>query len=539
MADGWDNFAKVPDNTWDKYAPAQSEGKSSLGRWAGLTARNLIQGAAAVPSMVMNAEGGLYNAGANLVQGYHAPDEANGPFRFRSAQQNTDAMLTKAGLPQPETGGERLGSDIAQGIAGVGGSLGIARGLQALQKPVAQAVGRTLAANPGKQLIGGGTGAGAAGAAREAGAPVPVQMAAGLAGGAAPFAGALAPALVRGGALAPAEQRVAQAGYTIPPATTDDPSTFSRLLGGWSGKIKSQQGASVKNQALTNQIAASELNLPRDTELTPDVFKSVRRNAAVSYGDVSRANPVTAMDEPFIDSLLKIESRNSQVADYFPELSDNKEVTGLVNSLSKHTEVPTPVLMDTIRTLREDATKNLQAIGAADKANLGFAQRSAANALEELIDRNLTKSGNTEAIAKFRAARQLIAKSHDIESATNPSTGEVGAARFGALMKRGKPLSGGLATIADAANTIPKATQMPSRFGGMEPLSVLDILGSAGSVAAGHPELGLTLLGRPLARTLTLSKAYQKAMANRAPMGAAGLLPSQLNIQSNIYGNNQ
>lgn len=201
-------------------AQHQPSAGSQAGRVAGLTARNLIQGVTALPSLVANVPGAIYNAGANLVQGYHEPSrDPNAPFRFSSMGSNISDLLTQAGLPNPETTGERLGSDVAQGIAGAGGVLGLANRAGSAATPVVRSIAEKLAANPGKQLIGGGLGGGAAGAAREAGLPLPLQIGAGFAGGLVPFAAP--PLAAMGGRIANRAVSAATAGETqlLNPAT--------------------------------------------------------------------------------------------------------------------------------------------------------------------------------------------------------------------------------------------------------------------------------------------------------------------------------
>lgn len=195
MADTWDQFKEAPISSWDQFKFADQSpptgmpaSKPSLGRFAGLEARNVIQGAAAIPEVGMNAIGGGYNALANLFQGYHAPSrDANAPFRFSSAGQNISDILTNLGLPQPETIGEKLGGDVVQGMTGAGSGIAIGKALQRAASPVVQGIGRILAAQPVKQVLGGGGAGLGAGGAAAAHLPAPVQIAAGLAGGAAPF----------------------------------------------------------------------------------------------------------------------------------------------------------------------------------------------------------------------------------------------------------------------------------------------------------------------------------------------------------------
>ena len=122
---------------------------------------------------------------------------------------------------------------------------------------------------------------------------------------------------------------------------------------------------------------------------------------------------------------------------------------------------------------------------------------------------------------RFRTARQTMAKSYDVESVTNVSTGDVNARGLGRLLQQGKPLTGNLKLIADSANSFSRAFQDPAKFGGVESWSVLDA--GAGSIAAltglleGHPLAGLAgaaaaVGGRPLIRRGVLSRRFQNRM---------------------------
>jgi hypothetical protein len=74
MADGWDQFAEAPKG-WDSFAEAKasepakaSPPKFTPGRAAGLTARNVVEGLAAIPGHADGHPASIYNAGADLVQ---------------------------------------------------------------------------------------------------------------------------------------------------------------------------------------------------------------------------------------------------------------------------------------------------------------------------------------------------------------------------------------------------------------------------------------------------------------------------------------
>src|SRR6202012_1710711 len=103
---------------------------------------------------------------------------------------------------------------------------------------------------------------------------------------------------------------------------------------------------------------------------------------------------------------------------------------------------------------------------------------------------------------------------HDVEAATNTATGNVNARKVAALASRGRPLSGELRTIADAAAAFPKAMQSETAFGEAEPIIVLDV-GAAAAALPHKPSLLAAVLGRPLARGAVLSKPMQNLLLSR------------------------
>ena len=134
---------------------------SELGRQLGLTARYAVEGVTAIPNMIGDALG------------------------LRSSEAVSGA-LTSAGLPSPEGATERVVGDVTRAMAGAGGIQALGQGLAGAAGPVAQGVGETLAAAPGMQAVSAATGSGASGIVREEGGGTGAQIAAGIAGAAAP-----------------------------------------------------------------------------------------------------------------------------------------------------------------------------------------------------------------------------------------------------------------------------------------------------------------------------------------------------------------
>ncbi len=321
-----------------------------------------------------------------------------------------------------------------------------------------------------------------------------------------------------------------QAGYVLPPAAIrDKPGMVASVLAGWSGKIKTQQAASERNQAVTNGLAAKALGLHPDTVLSDKVFNKVRDDAGAAYRDVINSTPVITADHQYAAALAGLGGSNSQAAKFFPKITNNPGIKELVGELQGVRQFPTAAGVELVKELRFSANSNLKAIGDPSKHALGLVQRQAADAVDELIERNATVAGKPDVVAAYRQARQTIAKSFDVQGSTNAATGDVNARGLARLAAKGRPLTGELDTIANAASAFPKALQAPAGFGHHENFSALDFFGGAAAAVAGHPGVLGTIAGRPLARKALLSGRVQDAISKPrvgttppSALGAAG-----------------
>lgn len=154
----------------------------AIPRQVGLAARYAVEGVGALPAMAGNVVGGLYNAGADAIQG-----DGQG-FRFPDQNAALSGALTSAGLPEPQGADERVVGDISRLMAGAGS---VAGGASALAKGAVagKELLTTLAANPGSQMASAAGAGAAGGSVREAGGGPWEQFAASLLGGiAAPVA---------------------------------------------------------------------------------------------------------------------------------------------------------------------------------------------------------------------------------------------------------------------------------------------------------------------------------------------------------------
>lgn len=326
-------------------------------------------------------------------------------------------------------------------------------------------------------------------------------------------------------AARPAAVAARQAGYVLPPgAISEKPGIVSQVLAGWGGKIKTQQTASARNQEVTNALAAKSLGLPPDTVLSDQVFNAIRTKAGHAYQAVASAIPVVHADSAYDQVVAGLGGANSQAAKLFPKITANPGIKDLVDELKSVHVMPTDAAVEIVKELRFNANANLHAMGDPSKHALGLAQRHAADAIDGLIDRNIQAAQpGSGLVDQYRQARQLIARSYDVEGATNPATGDVNARGIARLAAKGRPLTGELDTIADAAAAFPKAMQTPSGFGHEENMSVLDFFFGVGSAAAGHPEGLVASVLRGPARAAALSGPAQSLAARQRP--GSGLPP--------------
>jgi hypothetical protein len=196
--------------------------------------------------------------------------------------------------------------------------------------------------------------------------------------------------------------------------------------------------------------------------------------------------------------------------------------------------------------LRDDAAANLKAIGPGARLEhaKGLAQKQAADAMDDLIARNLIKNAGNDPYhgaaqaANYAKARELMAKTYDVEDVTDFTTGDVNAHAVHRLSKAGRPLTGGLATIAETAGNFRGATQPAQMIGGMEHGSVLDFYLMAHALAKGDLTTAGAVAGRIGSRPFLASSRNQARIMQQPvePVQLPGhpytFAPSQAQVQA-------
>lgn len=270
-------------------------------------------------------------------------------------------------------------------------------------------------------------------------------------------------------------------GYVVPPASvrSDMP---AQVAESFSGKRLTAEVASEKNQEVTNRLAARSLGLSENQPITQSALKAIRTEAGKVYQQIRDSGRITA-DTQYKNDINAIAANVQKIAQDFGELNvgARDEITKLTKDLNKNSfDADSAVLL--LRQLRQDATKNLASQDAAS-SNLGIAQRSAANALENAVLRHLRAIGRDDLAEEFNSARTAIAKSHDVEAATNFSTGDVNPQFFAKLLTNDEPLSGELAVIGRMGSAFPRA-MTPRRDS--TAVTALDLALAGGGLGAGY-----------------------------------------------------
>ena len=441
-----------------------------------------------------------------------APGQSNVNWEKTGAIEQEIADTAELDKPLMETTAGKVGN--------VAGNIGM--GLVASAIPGAQTL-------PGAMLLGAGLGgAQPAASGRERAGNIKTGAAVGASGQAAGGEigrrianklSASAPAATLS-KTQQAAQRAAVDGYVLPP-TQANPSLLNRFVEGFAGKIRTQQAASTFNQETSNRLAKKAVGLADEADLSDAALDAVRKNAGKAYAAVANS-PVPLKATPrYTAQINKLGDEWAKAADEFPDLVKNDAILGLRQALLKEEMTPSGAIA-VVRKLRFDAKANLRA-AEPEKRALGFAQRRAADAVDELVETNLSRAGQKKLAESYKQARVLIAKTYDVEAALNDTTGNVSARYLAGIMDRGAPLTGELKRVAQFAQAFPKAAQNVDAIGSQPAISPLDTATAAiGAAASGRAEVLGAVVGRPVVRSAILSKPYQRAaVIPKNPKGRA------------------
>lgn len=497
-----------------------------LGHGLGLAGRTAVNAIAAPVAMAADFVAAPVNAGLALYDKLRDPtadEQANGGkkngFRFPNQAQALNSAMDSAGVAKPESAIERVGVDAAAGVGSAVTGMGIGGILSKAAGPLARSVGAMLAEGPKMQMASGAASGAASGLTREAGGGEIAQGVAGLAGAllpgaaTAPFRSVADPARRQ---LAASAQKANEAGYVIPPVDLND-GAATGLASAISGKIKTSQEASFRNQSKSNDMARKALGLSPEQSLDADALAGIRKEASRAYEPVASAGMVVP-GAKYSNELDDAVSVFSSQAKSFPGMPVPPVVSHI--EAMKTAQFDSADALNAIKVLRGYADT---AYRAGDKL-VGSAYKKGAAALEGAIEDHLVGLGApaTQMLKDYRDARQMIAKTYDVQGALNETTGNVNAIKLAADLKKGKPLSNELRTIAETGQAFPKAMQALKEAPGKN--SVLDVVTALGGSAVTGSPIGLVgLAARPALRSALLSNAFQNSYVKRAGNSPTGM----------------
>ena len=276
-------------------------------------------------------------------------------------------------------------------------------------------------------------------------------------------------------------------GYVVEPSSVK-PSAVVGKLENVAGKAAVAQDATVRNQAVTNGLAAKSIGLPEDTPLSMPVLEEVRKRAAAPYEEVE-ALRASATDLPWFS---RYHSQN-----LMDELKQARSDTSALYRQYHTSQTPS---VDMLKAA-EASAKNVESI-------------------ENDIEMIAKAAGKPELVKQLAASRQLFARTYDVEKALNVGSGNISAPIIGRMLDKDRPLSGELKIIGKFAQAFPRVAREadnvpPPSVSGVDAASSA-LLGVAGVGAAGPA--GAIAAGAPLlrgpARNIVLSNKVQNALTN-------------------------
>ena len=290
-------------------------------------------------------------------------------------------------------------------------------------------------------------------------------------------------------------------GLVVPPQTSNP------NFGNWTaetiaGKIATQQGASLRNQAAANRAVTQDLTnagaqgLNPDVPLTQGALRSVISDAGQGYQALRNVGTINT-DDQYLNTLTDVAAKASGPAASFPGSKPSPLIDEVNTLLQPSFDASHAV--DKIAQLR-DASSAAYRNG---ESQVGSGYRQLSNALENQIDRGISSNPNVppDVVQNFRNSRVLAAKAHTALDALNTSTGDIS---IRSLANSEDPLTGNMKAVADFGRAFPRATQDPSKIGSSG-TSHLDMLGPLLTGGIGeqlaHGPAGLAAgIGYPLVR---------------------------------------
>jgi hypothetical protein len=409
----------------------------------------------------------------------------------------------------------QVGEAFQQGIVN---AAPVAKGVGAMNaiKNAAMQGAAGLAGSEARSIIDDGKLAGAGEAASGASLPAAGALVAPILGKTiAAAAGNRAPISTGNASKDAMLTRLRGAGFTIP----ESDNYLDKVLRGWAGKDAVKQQASIMNNEVADAIARKANGMGAADDLSNAAIANVRRGAVASGYDPVRSAGEILTDKKFTDSLDEIAGAKNRA---LPGLG-RPDIADAIKPLRVE-KMDAGTAVDSIAALRQRAKQ--AASGASPDYALASANRSAANALEDQLERSLEAKGEPgkAMLDSYRKARQDIARASSTEDAIRVGGHSIIPAELGKALQNKEPLSGGLEAIGEMANNFSRYSQEASRIPtpGVSKIQagLAGTMGLGTGLQTGNPIAGLAAAAAAYSpdaiRAMVLSKPYQNFITKTA-----------------------
>jgi len=316
----------------------------------------------------------------------------------------------------------------------------------------------------------------------------------------------------RSGGLAPVSEKSTiqianEAGYKLKPSEAGGKG--GSIAEGLSGSAKLEVAALIKNQQVTNRLAAEEIGLPANARVTPKTISAAKAPHNKVYAEVGNKLGEVPTDATYAAEVQSI-GRNPGTS--FKKAT-NGEVEALKQSYIEDRFNAADAVLET-RTLRAAARKNIRSPDPA-KNELGHAQLKVSDTIEGQMERYGQSIGQKDLIARFQKARQRLAVINSVERSFK--NGNVDASLLAKQMDAKAPLSGNLKTIAQVASEFPKVMRNAARVPQQSSVNMFEtVAGVGGAMATGNAAMLGAMAVRPLTRAVLMSDRYQRGLVPKA-----------------------
>jgi hypothetical protein len=267
-----------------------------------------------------------------------------------------------------------------------------------------------------------------------------------------------------------------------------------------SGKYKSEELASSKNQNIANNLTRKYLGLPESAPINTDTLSGIRSSVSPAYEAVKNTGVIDLGESnPFSNIVESIQStpagKDALMREVKPKyFIDSKDAVDQIKQLRATGDA---YYKSGTNTLKPDP----------EHLKLGRKYIAEANRLENILEDHVNKIGQPDLIKNLRDARQEIAKTYTVQNAL---IGEnlVDYRKIGKMMDK-KPITGELALAGKFAKEFPRVNK-PVAY---EPpaFTLPDVFGSLVGMGVD------AITGIPLATGLPAARVGSRYLMESAP----------------------